>query len=286
MSDSILGTDAGASSGQTTTAETSGQTTTAIEAFVRPEWSKGLTVDDEILKSPAFKSFTSVDDVVKSHYHAQKLIGADKVAVPTKSSSPEEWKAFYQKGGLPATIDDYKAELPASMDNAEFNKALVAKAYEMNIRPDQLAIIAAQMEANNDKIVNDYQESQKQEVAQTLDGLKKEWGGDFQRNLVQAQRVIQHFGGDETLKAVLESPLANDGSFLRLMAKIGGKLVKEDTFSQDVVQHFGTSREEAQKEINKMLGDMNGPYYDSGHAQHKDSVKKMLRFQEILSEKA
>ena len=285
MSDSILGAEGGASSAEGTSAP-AGTPAPIGETFTPPEWAKGLTVDPEILKSPAFKNFNSLDDVIKSHYHAQKLIGAEKVAIPTKASTPEEWKAFYQKGGLPPSLEEYKPELPASIDNEEFKKNLISKAYELNVRPDQLQAIVSEMEANNEKIVNDYQESQKQEKIQTAEALKKEWGGDYQRNLLQAQRVIQHFGGDETLKEVLESPLSNDGSFLRLMAKIGGKLVKEDTFSQDVVQHFGTSREDAQKEINKMMGDFSGPYYDSGHAAHKDAIAKMLRFREILTEKA
>src|SRR5437762_12971995 len=60
-----------------------GTTPHVVETFTPPEWAKGLNVDQEILKSPAFKNFTSIDEVVKSHYNAQKLIGADKVVVPT-----------------------------------------------------------------------------------------------------------------------------------------------------------------------------------------------------------
>jgi len=214
------------------------------------------------------------------------MVGADKAIIPTKASTPEEWRAFYQKGGLPATLDDYKPELPATLDNEDFKKNLISKAYELNVRPDQLAAIVSEMEANNDAIVSEYQKSQELEVQQTTDSLKKEWGGDYQRNLLQAQRVIKHFGGDDALKTVLESPLANDGQFLRLMAKIGGKLVKEDTFSQDIVSHFGTSREEANKKINEIYGNGSHPYFDTNHAQHKDAVKQMLRYQEILAEKA
>lgn len=255
-------------------------------AYVAPEWAKGLTVDPEILKAPMFTSVKDMNDVVKGYYHAQKMVGADKVVVPTKSSTPEEWKAYYQKAGLPATLDDYKPELPASIDNEDFKKNLINKAYELNVRPDQLAAIVAEMEANNDSIVNNYQEEQKKEQLATVDSLKKEWGGDYQRNLLQAQRVIKHFGGDDTLKAVLESPLANDGQFLRLMAKVGSSLTKEDTFSQDIVSHFGTSREDAQKKINEMFGNPKSPYFDRDHAQHKDSVAQMLRWQEIVAEKA
>lgn len=257
------------------------------QAYTPPEWAKSLqNVDREILDSPAFKNFKSLEDVVKSHYHAQKMIGADKVVVPTKASTPEEWKAYYQKAGLPATLDDYKPELPKSIDNEDFKKSLINKAYELNIRPDQLSAIVAEMEGNNESIVNTYLEEQKQEKITTSEALKKEWGGDYQRNLLQAQRVIKHFGGDETLKAVLESPLANDGQFLRLMANIGGKLVKEDTFSQDIVSHFGISREEASRKMNEIYGNPKHPYFDSQHAQHNDAVKQMLRYQEILAEKA
>lgn len=276
----------GAGDSGSSTPPPAGGDTGGGEVFTPPEWAKGINVDPEILKAPMFQSVKGMDDVVKGYYHAQKMVGADKIVVPTKASTPEQWKEYYIKAGLPATIDDYKPELPETIDDPNFKQALIQKAYELNVRPDQLSAIVAEMEKSNEALVENYQAEQVAQIKQTDEALRKEWGADYQRNLVQATRVIKHFGGDDMLNQILESPLASDGSFLRLMAKVGANLTKEDSFSNEVTSRFGTSREDAQKKINEIYGNRNHPYFDNGHAQHKDAVAEMLKYQEILSEKA
>lgn len=256
---------------------------TPPSTWTPPEWAKGLSVGEDILKEPMFASVKGMDDVVKGYYHAQKLVGADKIAIPNKNSTQEQWKEYYIKAGLPATPEDYKADLPPSMDNQEFNKSLIAKAYELNIRPDQLTGIASALEAQNDQIVADYEASLKQEMIQTSEALKKEWGQDYQLNLSKAQKTIEHFGGKEMLDAILQSPLASDGNFLRLINGISSKLNVEGTFSQDVTQTFGMSAADAQKKINDVYSTPNHPYYDSNSPKHKEAVEEMLRYQKIIA---
>lgn len=277
---------AGGSAPEAAPAPAASGAATDVAPFVAPEWAKGLNVDEEILRAPMFSSVKDINDVVKGYYHAQKMVGADKVVVPGKHATPEEWKAYYIKAGLPASLDEYKPELPQSLDNQEFNKALIAKAYELNIRPDQLSEIVKEMDVYNSQIVEDYEKTQAAEIAQTAETLKKEWGADYQRNLVQAQRVIKHFGGDEMLQAVLESDLANNGNFLRLMAKIGGQVTKEDTFSQDVVTSFGMSAEEARRKINDIYSNPSHAYFDDMSPKHKDAIAEMLKYQQIVAERA
>jgi len=43
-----------------------------------------------------------MDDVIKSYYHASKLVGADKVVVPNKNSTQNNGKSINVKAGLPA----------------------------------------------------------------------------------------------------------------------------------------------------------------------------------------
>lgn len=89
-------------------------------AFVAPEWAKGINVGEDILKAPMFSTIKSVDDVVKGFYHAQKMVGADKIVVPSKNASADEWKNYYVKAGLPEKFDDYKVELPKSFEDSNF----------------------------------------------------------------------------------------------------------------------------------------------------------------------
>lgn len=261
-----------------------GGTGGAPDTFVAPEWAKGLTVDPEILKAPMFTSVKTMDDVVKGYYHAQKMVGADKIVVPTKNSSPEEWKAFYQKGGLPEKIEDYKVEYPSLFNDQEFNSSLTQKAYELNIRPDQLNEIMNMVNGFGDKLVAGFDAEEAENIKSIADGLKKEWGQGFDKQIAQVNRVIKHFGGDEMHKAIIESDLANNGQFLRLMANISNKLLKEDSFMTEASQSFGMTKAEAMSKINAIMGDSNSPYHNENHAQHQEFVDKVLKYHEILAE--
>lgn len=255
----------------------------APPAFVAPEWAKGINVGEDILKAPMFSTIKSMDDVVKGFYHAQKMVGADKIVVPTKNASADEWKNYYVKAGLPEKFDDYKVELPSSFENTEFNAEFLKTAYENNIRPDQLQKITEMFDKSNDKLVADYEAEQLAELKSSALALKQEWGQGFEKQIARANRVIKHFGGDEMHAAIKSSDLANSPQFLKLMAKIGEKMTGEDSFQPGSTTTFGMTKDEARSKMNAMYGDMNGPYLNRDHAQHKEFVDNMLKYQEILA---
>lgn len=252
-------------------------------SFVHPEWAKGLNVGEDILKAPMFSTIKSMDDVVKGFYHAQKMVGSDKIVVPSKNASADEWKNYYVKAGLPEKFDDYKVELPKSFEDSNFNSEFLKTAYENNIRPDQLQKITEMFEKSNEKLIADYDAEQAEGLKSVALELKQEWGQGFDKQIAAANRVIKHFGGEEMHKQILESDLANNKQFLKLMAGIGSKMAGEDTFQPGVVGSFGMTKDEARSKMNAMFGDMNGPYMNRDHAQHKEFVDNMLKYQEILS---
>lgn len=254
------------------------------DTFVAPEWAKGLTVEQEILSAPVFKSVKSLDDVVKGYYHAQKLVGADKVVVPNKSSSPDEWRNYYVKAGLPESVDKYAAKLPESF-NDDQKKQITELAYNQNIRPDQLEAVINHMDAQNKTHIDAQTQGEVTRIEQLTASLQKEWGNDYQPNLQRAQTVIKTFGGPEMLEQVLNSPLANDERFLKLMVSVGKKLTSEDTFKQEVVQQFGMSKEDAQAKINAIYANPAHAYFDDAAYGHKQSIQDMLKLQEIVSSK-
>lgn len=280
MSDSLLG-----AATESAATESAPASTESAPAFTPPSWATGLNVDQEILKAPMFSSIKSIDDVVKGYYNAQKMVGADKIVVPNKNSSAEDWKNYYIKAGLPENFDSYKVELPQTFDNQEFNNELLKTAYEMNVKPDQLQKLATLFEESNNKIVAEYEAQQAQMIQDTARELQQEWGQGFEKQLARANRVIKHFGGDEMHQAVVNSDLGNNKEFLKLMAKIGEKMTGEDSFNYETTSTFGMTKEEARSKMNAIYGDMNSPYFNRDHAQHKEFLDKMLKYQEILAER-
>lgn len=250
-----------------------------------PEWATGIQLDDpNILSEPMFRTITNVSDVVKGYYHAQKMVGADRIPVPGKTATPEEWNAFYQKAnGIPTNKEEYKVELPTTIEDEAFKNALTQKAYELNLRPDQLKEIVAQMEEHNNTIAKNYEAQEAEEIKKVSESFVKKWGNDAKRNMMVAQRAVEHFAGKEGLDAILASPLSNNPTFIDLMFNIGKGMVGEDNFTKEVIGSFGMSKEDAQREINRITGDMSGPYFDDRHAQHKDMVKKVSDLYKIIS---
>lgn len=282
---SIMGEITNAPAEQTSSVSVDGGQSATENTFVAPEWAKGLSIEQEILAAPMFKSVKSLDDVVKGYYHAQKMVGADKIVVPNKNSSSDEWKNYFVKAGLPESIDSYKVELPSSFDDSSLKETLTKTAFESNIMPDQLNKVMAILEEHNNKIISDYEASQADAIKATAEELKKEWGQGFDKQIFRAQRVVKHFGGDEMFNEVINSELANNGQFLKLMAKIGEKMTGEDSFMPEQIKSsFGMTKEEAKKKINQIYGDSNSPYFNSAHAQHKDFLEEMLKLQEIVAQ--
>lgn len=257
------------------------------EAFVAPEWAKGLNVEEEILKAPLFSSVKSVDDIVKGYYHAQKLVGADKIAVPTAKSTPEEIRAYYQKVGLPESLDKYDVQAKeGSLFTAEELSDIKKIAYENNVNPSQLTKLLETVEAKNAAMLESYEKENQTAIETTRSDLIKEWGeAGYKQNIHRAQAVVNQFGGKEMLEYLDQSGLGNDGKLIRFLASIGGKLKSEDSFAADITTKFGTSKEDAQKKINEIYGNITGPYFDANHAQHKDAVAEMLTLQELLTRK-
>ena len=45
----------------------------------------------------ALDNFNNMEDFVKSYLHAQKLVGADKIPVPNKHATDEDWNEVFKK---------------------------------------------------------------------------------------------------------------------------------------------------------------------------------------------
>jgi len=72
---------------------------------------------DDLRAEPSLKNFTNVGDMAKSLVHAQKMIGMDKIPVPAKHSTEDDWNVIYSKLGRPETQNDYQFE--TNVDESE-----------------------------------------------------------------------------------------------------------------------------------------------------------------------
>jgi len=66
------------------------------------------SLPDDLKGEKALESIQDIPGLVKSYVHAQKMIGSDKIPVPNKYATDEDWQAVYSKLGRPESPDAYE----------------------------------------------------------------------------------------------------------------------------------------------------------------------------------
>jgi len=242
------------------------------EKEVSKNWFDEL--DPDLKNHPSITKFKDPKGLAKSYVELQKMIGKDKITIPTEKSTPEEWNEFYKKVGRPEEMTGYEApdiQMPEEIKmRAEALEAFKAKAHELGLTKKQFAELYALQSEMTQSTFNQQVEDAKNMKAKTETELRKEWGAAFEKKVDSAQKLINtFFKGKELHKAF--TVLANDKGFVSAMSEIAEK-IGEDNIS-------GTSRmtmtpKEAQSAMNQMLGDTKHPLHDDLHPEHSAAVEK------------
>lgn len=250
-----------------------------------PEWVTGIegidALGSDILGDPSLKAIQDVPSLLKSYVHAQKKMGADKVVLPNKNSTNEEWLSLYHKLGLPSEFDSYEVDRGEdSILQDDFYNEFKQMAYENKVLPSQAQALFDFVNSKTNTQYQDMQETQQSKVEEGISGLKEEWGEAFDQNLFKAKAAVNEFGGEDLKNYLNESGLGNDPNLIKAFAKIGENFLKEDSFEEQGKPAYAMSPAEAQEKANAHMADFNGAYYNSSHPDHKrvvDEVNKMFQ---------
>lgn len=250
----------------------------STEAFstevVEEGWLKGIP--KELAEDPSMKAIKDIPSLVKSHVHAQKMIGRDKVVIPGKEATEDDFKEFFQKVGLPENADKYEIGTGDRDDiDQDFLKDFKEAAYNANILPKQAEKLFNWYNEKMDTMIKSSQEQQENNFKEEIENLRKEWGEGFDKNVSVAKRAVKHFADEDVMKYLEESGLGNDTKLIKLFNKIGESMMSEDTFKAEATGDFGKTPDEARQEANEILGNMEHPYWKKGHPSHNDAVKRV-----------
>ena len=58
-------------------------------------------IPENFREEKSLENFNNMEDFVKSYLHAQKLVGADKIPVPNKHATEEDWNEVFKRLGAP-----------------------------------------------------------------------------------------------------------------------------------------------------------------------------------------
>lgn len=241
-------------------------------------WKESLP--DEIKDHPSLASFAEPVDLAKSWVNVQKLIGKEKLPLPSNPEDTEGWNLVYSRLGKPETVEGYEVkidDLPKELPVDEnFLKGFKDTAFKLNLLPNQVqGLFNWWMETEKGILEElDNQETAERETAEGE--LRRSWGKAYEQNIKLANSMINKFGAGD--KEKLLSKYGNDLLIIRLLADIG-KAFSEDGIIGEVPLLTLTPGE-AQAEIDKIMGDSNHAYHkadDPGHKAAVDHVQSLYK---------
>lgn len=285
--DKGVGTPSEDTTGSGGTQESKGNNTPSKQA-IKVNYPSGL--DETLVGHPAFNSFTDAEgninyaNIMKSYVHQQKLIGGEKMLVPTKNFSEDQWKETFTKLGLPKELDKYdiKNNVPEGMSpNENIFKGFKKAAHEAGILPQQAQKV---VDYYNTAIANELKNQNglsKQKFEADKLALQKEWGGNYEVKLGAAMAGLDHFADANEKKYLMENGYLDDINITKLFAKIGESLQAEDsTFNDNTKSDFGAGIDDVNNEMKELYSQISK--IGKGNP---DREVKMQRYQSLLNKK-
>jgi hypothetical protein len=180
------------------------QPSTPSTGWVNPDgtfgdkWLDALPDDAKDYKDTLSK-YKSVPDMAKALANANALIGK-KLGVPNEKSSPEEVAAFRRAMGVPESIEEYKFapdSLPEGMTwSDDMAKPYAEIAHKHGIPPSAMKELVAQHAKTEMFKLEAIQATYEKQRTEAVQGLQKEWGNDFGKNIGLAKQAAKLAGVD------------------------------------------------------------------------------------------
>jgi len=240
-------------------------------------------IPESFKEEKSLDNFNNMEDFVKSYLHAQKLVGADKIPVPNKHATDEDWNEVFKRLGAPETPEDYKYNLKdVELDQnqvQEFNK----EAHKLGLLPRQAESLIKFYNEMNSNNAASQEEAAAQAQLVTETELKKEFGPQFNKRLDQAKKLAVNSLGSE----FLENTYLKDGSRLgdnikviKAFSELADKLSEDEIIKGDGSDYM--TAKDIEKEINELTQE-GSAYWSKTHPNHNKAVQEVLKLREMLN---
>lgn len=262
-----------AAQGGATAPQGGGQSFTPPAGFQWPSnWKEALP--PEIREEGALKVIHDIPNLAKSYVNAQKMVGAEKISIPSKHATEDDWKQVFQKLGVPEKVEEYKFEVPKDAPfDEKFIKDFQAVAHKTGILPKQAeGLVKWFAEASKAEVAN-FEAQSKANLEKEVAGLRQEWGAAYDAKIAKAQAAVMEFGGKELVDVLNKTGLGNSAVMIKAFAKASG-LMSEDRLGKDALGG-GHTPAEADAKIQAIFGDRSHPYHMKDHPGHRAAVEEM-----------
>jgi hypothetical protein len=227
----------------------------------------------------SLKLHKDVGSLAKSYLSAQKMIGADKIAIPGKNATPDDWKQVYTKLGLPESVEKYEVKVEGQT-NPELLGKFKQVAHAAGILPSQAEKLLEFYGEINKNASDAIQAQQKTKLDEGIAKLKTEWGEGWDNEVAAARAAKETFGDENFDKFLTENNLRSHPEMIKFLNKVG-KTLGEDTIRGQGGGKGGMTPADAKAKIESLKGDLTGPYYNGDHPNHKAAVAEVQKLYEL-----
>ena len=260
---------------QTTTTLTAEQPTETTAPETPAVDFKSL-IPEEYREEKSLQNFNKMDDFVKSYLHSQKMVGLDKIPVPNKHATDEDWKEVYKRLGSPETSDQYKYSLPEDHQVPEDTlKSFSEEAVKLGLLPNQADGI---MKYYNDVInqgMNDQNIKAEEARKVSEQDLRQEFGPTYDNKITGAKNLATATLGADFLNNTMladGSKLGDNIQVVKAFANLSEKL------SEDVIVKGDTPDYMTTNDITKQIATLQqkgSAYWDKKHPAHAVAVEEV-----------
>ena len=259
----------------------------AVAQSVPDDWRS--MIPEEIRDHKSLAHFTDVGAMAKSLVNAQSMIGADKVAIPGKHATDEDWGEVWRKLGRPDSPDGYELvnEMPEGIEqNDDMLNWFRTTAHEIGMTPSQ----AQKMLGKYNQFLGTQigaDEGQVEQLRETTEiELKKEYGAAYADRITNGNAVMQEFGGEGLTELQMADGrlLGDHPDIIKMMVNVSEFI--NSKIGEDVLAGNKSSGGLTPDDAKAKLSDIRAPgspYWDQRHPEHQFYVQEGLRYQEMLN---
>lgn len=219
----------------------------------------------------AEKRSPRIEDLGRSYMNLEKLMGREKIPLPTGDDDAEGWARWYAASGRPEKPDDYefgdRPALPQDMPYDEDGEKFLRQwAHQNGLNKKQTKALYqdyAKMQLERHVA---WHELQKQNKAEAQHRVQTEFGQQFDQAKSQAHTVMAQYADPEFRQWLDETGNGNDPRFFRFVARIGKDITGETRLKGSVQPTAQPA--DYEKAIGEFRSQHHKALFDKGHPDH------------------
>lgn len=222
---------------------------------------------EDIRQEKCLDNVKHIGTLAKNYVNAQKMVGANKIAIPGENATQAELDEFYNKLGRPEKAESYSTDgitLPQGVQlDSDTIKEFKEFAHQNGLSQKVFAAVVAFDAARAASAAAKAKQAADAEYDATLTRLQGD--GNFQQTVAQCDKALSEFGLTEEFGRL---GLLNNYTIITAMAKIGARISESRLITGSEVKATDPT-----SQLEEITSNFDDPYYHRDHPQHDARVQ-------------